>query len=37
MQLWVPQYKEGIKLLTSIQRRAKKMVEDLEGKANEEQ
>lgn len=33
---WAPQYKEDIKLLESVQRRAMKMVNALEGKIYED-
>jgi len=36
MKIWVPQYTTGIKLLECVQRRATKMVRDLEGKSDEE-
>jgi len=34
---WLPQWRKGIKLLQSIQRRAMKMVKSLNGKVCEEQ
>lgn len=37
VQVWVPQYKKDIKLVASVQRRATKMAEGLEGKTYEEQ
>lgn len=37
MQFWVPQYKENIKLLESVQRRTVKVVKGFEGKPYEEQ
>jgi len=36
-QVWVPLYRESIKLFESIQRRAMKMVNVVEGKVYEEQ
>ena len=36
VQFWVAQYKEDVKLLDGVQRRATKMLKDLEGKTYKE-